>query len=352
MPDKTGIRLKRELGLENFPFAKIMRLALSSYKILMVAYNSYRPTMPITSFQLRRWPFTAMVFHGTDLYHGSNKVPIMTPPMDLEDYNGALRGALIVPVDLAGHRFIDDDEFTKVFENKNSTQRQKEPKRYSFFYEGKLNEFVTLQDLADTGNISDFTMKWRKDRNRVMGSENTQAKLIDCVIDEAEGSATFQFLTEATELGNKQPSDSIDSPYRFYPGPKGEVDPSNFSIDRNTSKTYELQIKVLDILEWLKAFDGEKIGRKEMKEILDVSNVQVFSTSPSFHWQGANYNLSQLDGSMYPTDIPNDTWGPRHGDKSGYFLDKHLYGLLRSIEFFLNPMASMLTSKLQQRGLI
>lgn len=89
-----------------------------------------------------------------------------------------------------------------------------------------------------------------------------------------------------------------------------------------------------------------------MKEILEVSDIKVFSTSPAFHYQGANFNASQIDASIYPTSISNPVWGPRHGDKSGYFLGKHLYSLLQSIDFWLNPMSSMLTGKLRGRGLI
>ena len=108
----------------------------------------------------------------------------------------------------------------------------------------------------------------------------------------------------------------------------------------------------MEFWDWLDVFEGDKITRFNMKEILEVSSVQVFSNSPSFHWQGGNFNLSQLDGSIYPTEISNPVWGPRHGDPSGYFLDKHLWGLLKQMGFWLNPMASMLTSKLQKRGLI
>jgi hypothetical protein len=222
--------------------------------------------------------------------------------------------------------------------------------------QGKLKEFVTLYDLADKGNVSDFTLVWRNDRNRTMGQENRTAKLIDCFIDEADKSVTFAFLTEATELNGHEPNEDIDSDYREYPLPKGEADPEqNFSVKVNRSKTYEMQIKILDVLGeegWISTFNGETIGNREMKEILEVSNVQIYSTSPSFHWQGANYNCSQLDASIYPTNIGNPVWGPRHGNSSGYFLDKHLYGLLRSIKFWINPMAAMLTRKLRERNLI
>lgn len=342
---RTGEILKKSLGLENLKSVKISRIALSSYPILMVWYNSYRPKMPITRFSIKHWPYTAMIFHGTDLYHGTDKVPAMTPPMDIEEYNGLLRGTLVIPVDMSGYKFIDDKKLTRKFES-SETEVKNIPQWLIH-----LDEF-TVYDLADSGNISNFTSTWRKDRNRVMGggaSKNT--KLIDCIVDEGDGSVTFQFLTEATELGTAQPSKTIDSPYRFYQGDKQEVDPNNLRLKRNTGKVYELQIKVLNALEWIKAFEGEKLSKKEMKQILEASDVQIFSTSPSFQMQGFNYWNSQLDTSIHPENRKPQRWDKYHGDGQA-FLDKHLYSLFTGISFFLNQMAQMLQKKLRQRGLL
>lgn len=342
----TGILLKKQLGLEGLKEVRISRFVVSSYKVLGVFFDSYRD-MLVTTYRIKRFPRVATIFSGTDLARDTNRYTPMTPPVDIEDYNGTIRGALVIPVDLAGDRFIDEDEYSKIFESKD-----KDKSELVLYIPKETLKEITLYDLADKGNISDFSMLWRKDRNRIMGTENTTAKLIDCIIDEADKSVTFQFLTESTELGNKEPNDNIDSSYRFYDGPKGEVDPDTFRIKRNRSRTYELQIKIVDALEWIKVFEGEEIGQKEMKEILEVSDVKVFSTAPAFHWQGMNVNISQLDASIYPTDIPNPVWGPRHGDAKGYFLDKHLYGLFNQIKFFINPMSSMLSKKLKSRGLI
>lgn len=347
--EKTGIKLRKELGLENFTNVKIVRIVISSYATYFVFYNSNRPNMPITNFALRKWPFTAMMYHGTDLYHGSDKIPPMTPPMDISDFNGKLKGSLFVAVDLAGYRFIRDKNLSKVFEGTYKVpNHSKEP---IWYFEGKLDE-ITLFDLNDKDNMSGFTKTWWKDRNRIMGNAAQNTKLIDCVVDEAEGSVTFQFLTESTELGSKKPNKNIDSPYRFYKGDKMEVDPPSMKLARNTSKVYELQIKVINALEWIDAYiEGETIGKNEVKEMLRVSDVQIFSTSPSFQFHGFNYWNTQIDSSIYPETRKPQRWDKVHGDGEA-FLDKHLGSLLFSIEFFLNPMASMMQSKLKQRGLI
>lgn len=338
---KTGELLKKELGLENIRFAKILRIAISSYKILLVAYNSYRPTMPITSYRLLRWPFVGMLYHGTALFHSEDKIPPTTPPMDIEEYNGSLRGALVMAVDLAGYRFVDEDVFTKVFESKEES-REESPKTRSLFY-GTLKEALTIADLADPEAMSGLTRKFRKERTSIMKGENVTAKLADVFVEEGKGTVVFAFLTEATEKY---------APEHEYQ----EVDPNNLSLRRNTSKVYEVTIEVEDFFEWLGTYpDKDSITREDIKEILDVSNVRVFSTSPSLHFQGMNFNLSQMDASRYPTNISPDEWGPRHGGTGNYFVDKHMYGIIRQIVnrgFFLQQMASSLTSKLKQRGLI
>ncbi len=346
----TGQLLKKNLGLENFKSVKINRAVLSSYKILFVWFDSYKKTMPVTNYRIKNPPWVAHIFSGTDIYHDTKKQTVFTPATEIEDFNGSLRGALIVPVDLAGDRFIDQRAFSKRFESVEKEEKVEVPVAQ---FNKNLFEFVTLYDLADAGNVSDFTMTWRKDRNRVMGVENTLAKLIDVFVDEADKSVTFAFLTEATELGGKNPNDNIDSSYRFYDGPKMEVDPENLNLKRNRSNTYEIQIKILEFFDWLDVFEGEEVGPKEMKEILEVSNVQVFSTSPSFQFQGINYWISQIDGSIHPEGRAPQRWNAPdlHGN-SGAFLDKHLYGLLRQIKFFINPMASMLNKKLKDRGLV
>ena len=342
----NGELLKQRLGLDTLKSVKINRAVLTSRKILFVWYDSTRPDMPVTNYRVKKFPWVATIFHGTDLYHGETKNTVFTPPIDIEDYNGALRGTLVVPVNLAGDRFIDEDDFSKIFESEEQFGLRI-PSRY---YEGNLFE-LSLYDLADKGNISDFTMKWRKDRNRIMGGASRNTKLVDCVIDEAEGSATFQFLTEATELDGADPSQNIDSSYRFYDGPKQEVDPETLKLNRNRGKVYELQIKVFGVVEWVEAFEGEKLGKKELRQILEANDVQIFSTSPSFQLQGFNYWNTQLDSSIHPEGRKPRRWDKYHGDGEA-FLDKHLYSLFQNISFFLNQMAQKLNSKLRQRGLL
>lgn len=326
----TGQTLKQKLGLNSFKQVRLTRALISTFKTYLIFYNSRRPNFPITQ---------RTVLHG---YMPSqlmiaplDRRPVYTPLMSLESFNGSLTNAFFFVVDLAG-QFAKPDELEFIVEKTTS-----KPEKYPLLF-GKLEEFVTMADLANAASSSNLTKAFRKRRNDLIGTENKLAKLIDVFIDEADKSVTFAFLTTVTPYPD-------DPDYKWK-----ELDPDDFSLDNNRSKTYELQIKVLEFFDWLETSpDLTEVKGKDIKDILQVSNVQVFSTSPSFHWQGQNYFLSQLDASIHPTDIAPKHWNhaTRHGSDP-YFLDKHLYGFLRSIDFFQNPMASMLTKKLKDRDLI
>jgi len=352
MAERTsGELLKDQLGLTDFKHVRICRALISSYKILLVYYDSYHVNYPISTFRIRQWPFTTALWSGSRIAKKRAKPVNTTPPMDIEDYQGQLNGAIIITVDLAGNRFTKPSSFTKVFESKESEAA--EPIYTIMGTVSNLHEFLTFADLNNKMAISNFTMKFRKERTKLMGAENTQAKLIDCFVSEADNSVTFAFLTTATPYPD-------DPDHEYF-----EADPKkHWELQMNKGKVYELQFKIIDFFSWLKTHPGvDKITMNDIKEILKVSNIKISSTSPSFHWQGGNFYLSQLDGSIYPTDIePTENiygdngklvhkgWKSYTGED--HFTDKHIYGLLRQIKFFLNPMASMLTGKLQKRGVI
>jgi len=199
-------------------------------------------------------------------------------------------------------------------------------------FQGKLNEW-TLETLKAKDSISDFTMKFRKDRNKIMGAENKTAKLLDCFLNEPDDSITFVWKTPATEDGKI----------------KKRVSPLSLELLPNEEGFYEIQLKILNFFSWLDTNPiKDIITEKEMKEIIRISEVQVYSSSPSFQYQAYNWNNSQVDTAIYPTDIAPKVWN-KYNDNA--FLDKHLYGIIRNIDFWINPMASMLTKKLKSKNI-
>lgn len=203
----------------------------------------------------------------------------------------------------------------------------------NLIYQGKLYEW-TLETLKAKDSISDFTMKFRKQRNKIMGTENKTAKLLDCFINEPDDSITFVWKTPATKDDKK----------------KKRVQPLNLELIPNEEGYYEVQLKILKFFSWLDTNPIEnEITSKDIKDILEVSDVQIYNSSPSFQYQSYNFNNSQVGTAIYPTDIAPKFWN-KYNDNA--FLDKHLYGIVRNIDFWLNPMASMLTKRLKEKELI
>lgn len=320
----TGEIVKKELGLQKFPNVMICRVLVSTFRVYLVIYDSKMKTRPITDAEIKRMQY---VLPGM-MYPFARK-PVLLPSIKIETFNGSLVQSMFFVIDISG-KYSDRRDLEKVFENT--------PQYY-----GPLKEFVTMSDLADNSATSSFTKSTRAQRNRAVGAENKTAKLVDVNIDTVEDHVTFIFKTTAT-----LPIYPDDATY-------GKTNPDTFEIQRNPDKEYEMYIRILNFFEWLKGTkpEAESITQEDIKDVLKVNNVQVFSTSPSYHWQGMNYWLSQLDGSIYPTDIEPKLWNAsnRHGN-DGTFLDKHLAGLMKQMAFFRNPMALMLTKRLKDRGLI
>lgn len=321
MPKRNtvGEKLKHDLGLDDWDNVKVSHV-YESRDTFLVFYNSIRPNFPITKT-------TIETFSNVDFWNNRKKTfSSFSPPLSIENFNGNSRGTFLI-YDLA-------------YAEKTSNRRKRES------IEGNkpravLNE-VNLYDLKTKDNVSSTTMKFKKERNKIMGSGSRTIKLIDVIIEENSGDVTFQFLTEVTPY----PAHPKDYEYQ-------EVDPErNWKLKRNSSKTYELQLKFLGLLDWIDVYvSGEAITRKEMKEILQVVDVQLSSTSPSWNYQGFAFWNTQIGSSIYNQSITPERWDKIHGDGQA-FLDKHLSDLIFNIDFFLNPMSSMLTKKLKDRVII
>jgi len=202
-------------------------------------------------------------------------------------------------------------------------------KRYKSIYK-HFTEELRFSDLKKSAGMSDLTKDFRKERNKVMKPENITAKFIDTKIQGKD--VMFEFLTEVTE---KYPDG-----YKW-----GEVEPdSNFDIKKpNSSKTYEMNLLVLDFFEWLDT-TPDKITNKDIEDVLEVANVKLWCNCPSFHWQGMNFIMSTFDASIHPTEIAPKFWNKKHMDDN--FLCKHLGGLVNQIKFYIPQMRMGIKAKM------
>mgnify|MGYP001051154597 CR=1 FL=1 len=322
---KTGEKLKKDLEIEQLKYVSFVRLLKTPHRILIVFYDSRKPNVPLTTQRVIK----SQNLFGSWSFPFEDEDPI-TPLIPLEDFNGELRNAIILTIDISG---TYGDKRNQVKESIVSDKKS-------------LTEWLTLADLADKEATSDFTKRTRQQRNRAVRTENYTAKLKECILED-DGSVLFEFETVAT-------TPIYPDDYVFQ---KANPD-NNFALERNSEKKYQIKIKILDFMKWLKETrpDYEEMGKitwKEVRDVLEVAYIQVYSTSPSFHWMGGNYYLSQLDGSLYPTDIEPKFWNqPQYHGTDPYFLDKHLSGIIRQFKFWYNPMASMIQKRMKDKGLL
>ena len=227
--------------------------------------------------------------------------------------------------------------------------------------DSKLDEFLKLSDLAKSSGMSDFTKTFYDERHqktkehhhtRSTNNEQRVSKLLKCEL-QSDGSAMFYWLSESTEKYDAKHVVQVTDPH------------DGFKLKPEPSKLYTIQLKVLNVVKWLKTFPEKKVlDKKDIKEILEVADMQVFSNDPSFHWQGMNFSVSQLDGSIYPTNIaPKNSkrnakgkviqigWKDKHGDGQAFF-SKAMAGIFKQLPFYANVMASMLTKELIKQGFI
>lgn len=195
----------------------------------------------------------------------------------------------------------------------------------------KFSENIRLTDLQKHAGASDFTKDWIEIRRKIKGPGNKSAKLKSIRINRKLDYIIFIFKSKPT-----------------YDVTSKAVDINTMEVSRNV-REYTQYLKIKDffkLAETKPGYNKKEMTRKEIKEILKVADLQVFCDDPSFHWQGDNYIISLFDGSLYPTNIAPEHWKGFHNDDN--FLCKHLSMIINSIDFFLNPMSSMINKYLKK----
>lgn len=312
----SGMDLKLSLGLEDFENAKISRVLTSSKKILVVYYDSFRPQIPITNARVRKNHRVATVWNGAALADGENKHTIMTPLLDLEDYNGSTKNALIIPIDLAGDNRIDKRKFSRVFEN--------EEEGYMTYL--NLKEF-TVSDLranAATTHDKEFAVQRRADG--ITGSFLNSVRW-----NKATNLLTALFKVKPTFGASQGNFTKNGTPKRG----------KNYTVKLQFENVESFLGKRIDFLDLSK---GEQI--KKVRRMIKEANVRVWSDDPSWLLQGHFENAFELGYSVFafPTSIPKaeGRWAEiKTGSVSTpYFsLSKHVQEVLRVVGFNADTLA-------------
>ena len=320
----SGQDLKRQLGFPDWQEVSFTRLLGFYVPVILILYDSRRPMIPITSFDLKKAQSIGILRYPFD------KQISMTPVISLDIFNGPLKIYTIFCIDISG-RFGD---------------KAIQPKKESAGNEVHFNEWLTFQNLNSPDAISNLTKGYRDLRNKLVKPENFTAKLTDCRYDKEHDWVTFEFVTTATVPQYPKNHDFM------------KTDSSkDFELVKNPAKQYAVSIRILDFMKWLKdtrpdRLADEPITWKEIKDVLDVAYIQTHCTCPADWWQGLTYNRTQLDGAIYPCDIKPKVWNAKNLHNEEGFLCKHTYGIIRYIAFFENQMTSKLNKTLKFGGLI
>lgn len=195
-----------------------------------------------------------------------------------------------------------------------------------------LQEDLRLSDLMKHSGISNFTKKWKNERNKLKGNETNLVKLAKMSVSKQKGYVTFFFITEPT-----------------YVDKATIVNPKNNFKPMTNPKSYTMLIRILDFFKLAQTTPGyqsaKELSLNDLKEILQVASIQIFCDCMSFHFQGDNFNASLFGASVFPTSIPPKYWKKFHHDQN--IICKHLTGLLAGIKYWLNPMTSTLNKYLK-----
>jgi hypothetical protein len=349
MATETGIQLKKDMGLENLPKIFYSRvIGLLAYKVYFVFFDSRRPLINITSYEAHRKEFAPVI----PFKSGKRRLSL-TNILPIEDFAGVIENSVFIRIDLSG-RFQQMGSIEESIARKEKIIDCKLDAKSKTHLLGvmcedmHINSFPSLPKIIETMVVDDFktddavsamTRKFRNQRKQLLGRENMIVKLVGVNFDQQQDWIQFMFRSTSTP----------NTPTKQDANPQ-----ANFKLQPNPNKVYTLLLQFDGFFTWMLDTlpDGQALALKDMKDAIRVCPVKFWSNSPAFHYQGSNYQLSQLDAAIYPTNIAPQFWNqPQyHGDNN--LLDKHLMALLRYLSFFLNNMTAMANKNLQKAGIV
>jgi len=192
-------------------------------------------------------------------------------------------------------------------------------------------EDISFKDLMQNKGISNFTKKFKKETDKLMGSASQHSKLVQAKVNRKRDYIDFYWVTERT------PAERYKDKFNLM-----RVTPSNWKLQKDN--LYTIQIRLFDVFKKLKETNPETINNKTIEDLLLNSKIQIWSDVPAFHYQGMNYYLSNLNGSIYPTNIKPKFWDKYHNGEQ--LLDKHIQGIINAIKFYIPQMRQILKSYL------
>jgi hypothetical protein len=198
--------------------------------------------------------------------------------------------------------------------------------------EKKFSENLRFSDLMKKVSMSDFTKDYNKETNKLMGPPTTHTKLKSMRVSKNKDYIIFVWKTKRTPKYNKNQKMMV-------------VDPKN-DFKMKPARLYTIEIKVLDFFKLLNTKPDGDFTNKDIEEVFNVCDIQVWSDVPAFQYQGMNYNMTLFDAAIHPETREPKVWnkivskkGKVHDENQ--FLDKHTAGVVNSIKYFIPQMRMM-----------
>lgn len=292
----TGTILKSKLGLDKLKYVVIVRALSISYRTYLVVFNTRLPNLPITQTMVYRGNMPSMIYTAP-----FTRRPSLGPIQNINDFNGTLDGSLFFVIDLAGY-LGDSSQRTRVIEKVSYAKTLK-----------NLIEGLTIPEIR-SGAVSKRNKDWLRKRRQ-------------------DGS-TGSFLKEVNWVENE------DSIYLVYHSkPTYETTVTNYSPSGNSypDNHYIVQIQFLGVSRYLGSKDQFKLlSPKEQGDLIlkmiDTAEVKLWSSDPSWIFQGSFEAFEKEDASIYPLWSPRGSgiWDSKHGLSP--HITKHTVEVLETVK--------------------
>jgi len=283
------------------------------------------------------------MFFGTDSF---KKPAMMTPLIDLDKFNGLIRGALFTTIDISGYHMIDGTQFKE-----NVTEEFASLYYFGENLEKIIEDGYSIPDLFN--NVQNpHELNFYKDReeNGTHISNITQVSWNDKNWRAIGGDRNTSTLTLTFKV-----KPTYDTPKFVFKKDGGKTHANNYTI----------RIQFQDINSWVenrKAFlDLDPIDKKEfMDSVLKFAPVKLWSNDPSWMFRGSYENATDLGYSMYdfhkqgiPTQDPskvnsayNKYYRPYGSKKPAIFtLSKHMIEVLKKLPDMSNTIINLIIQK-------
>lgn len=200
-----------------------------------------------------------------------------------------------------------------------------------------LLEDITLQQLQ-RAPISPSIKAFSQERLDMQGPVSKNTRLIAITYNANTDIMIFKFKSTATT--NKYPDTHNYADVNPVSAPP-------FTMENNPTATYDVWLGFYPFRGTLEdlIFSETDLTESNVREAFKICKIKLWSNSPSFHYQGFNYNLSKIDGALFPTNQMPTKWDKIHGDS---LLDKHTLQVVTTLPFYVSQMAQAVIQKIKK----